>query len=299
MTLADWLPLVWGCILGFVIIMYVILDGFVLGVGMLFLTRKSKNDRDIMMNTVAPIWDGNATWAVMGGATLYGAFPLAFSTLLPSFYSPLMIMLAALIFRGLAFEFRLKAKRIFVWDFSFFFGSVLATFMQGMILGTYLQGYDVIDGRLTIHALHWISPFSVMCGMAVIVAYCLLGATWLILKTVDSLQDAMYKRAFQMVFGMGFFIAVVSIWTPFIEPLIRERWFTLPNFFYLLPFPLATVGVGLWLLHSLKKYYELQPFLLNIGLFLFTYAGLAVSLFPFIIPYQTTSFVITINPKSH
>lgn len=278
------LPLIWAGILSFVVIMYVILDGFDLGIGILFPWMQSGEQRDIMMSTVVPVWDGNETWLVLGGACLYGAFPLAYSTLLPTLYMPLTIMLAALIFRGVAFEFRFKAERSrFLWDIAFSGGSTLAAFCQGLVLGTFVTGYSALGEPYV-----WLTPFSAMTGIAVVAGYALLGSTWLIAKTTGELQDKMYQYAKGLLLIVAFFMAVVSIWTPLSHARIWERWFTVPNFFYLLPLPLLTGIAFLWNWIAIKKRRERLPFALSVSLFIFAYIGFCISDWPYIIPHQVT-----------
>lgn len=282
------LVLTWGAIISFVIIMYVLLDGFDLGIGILFPFIQNSKERDIMMSTVTPLWDGNETWLVMGGASLYAAFPIAYSTLLPTLYLPIMIMLAALIFRGIAFEFRFKAhKHQILWDISFAGGSTLAAFMQGLILGTFVKGYgDTLPVGLP--AYHWFTPFSVMTGIAVVAGYALLGSTWLIVKTVGPLQQKMYKTATILLITVSFFLLLVSLWTPFISHKVMERWFSYPNIIYLAPLPLTAGLVILLNLYCLYKKFELAPFLLSIALFILSYIGFCISSWPYIIPHSIT-----------
>lgn len=282
------LAMIWAAIIAFGVIMYVILDGFDLGIGILFWCIKDEHHRSIMMDTVAPIWDGNETWLVLGAALLYGAFPPAYSTLLPALYLPIMLMLAALIFRGLAFEFRPKAQRSrFVWDIAFTSGSTLAGFMQGMILGAFVEG-KVFAPEATGILSDWCTPFSVMAGFGVVVGYALLGATWLIAKTHAELQERMFALAKVVLWMMTFFIALVSIWTPLINPHVRELWFSLPKLFYLSPLPILTGVAILAAGYALKKKQEFIPFYLSISLFIFAYIGFCISSWPYIVPHQLT-----------
>jgi cytochrome d ubiquinol oxidase subunit II len=285
-----YLPVIWAGIIGFGIMMYVILDGFDLGIGILFPWIDDKEQRDIMMNSVAPVWDGNETWLVLGGAALYGAFPLVYSTLLPILYMPIMVMLAALVFRGVAFEFRFKARRSrFLWDVAFTVGSTIAAFCQGLILGTYVHGYTSNPSYYALDYYYvWFSPFSIMTGIAVIVGYALLGATWLIMKTEGALQKEMFHVAKILLVGISFFIFLVSIWTPFIDPTLAQRWFSLPNFFYLSPLPLLTLISVLYAAYALNRRYERKPFILCISLFIFSYIGLGISVWPYMIPRSIT-----------
>lgn len=292
------LILIWGFIISFVIIMYVLLDGFDLGIGILFPWFRSHEQRDVMMTTVAPVWDGNETWLVLGGALLYGAFPPAYSILLPTLYMPIMIMLAALIFRGIAFEFRFKSERSrILWDISFAVGSTLAAFAQGVVLGTFVKGYGKtlpIDTA----TYHWLTPFSFMTGVAVVVGYALLGATWLIIKTEGELQRKMYQTAKLLLVLLALFMAVVSIWTPLMEPDIMQRWFTLPNFFYLVPLPILSAIAVFYAFYALHKHYEYTPFWLSIALFIFSYIGFCISSWPYVIPRSMTVWEAASNASS-
>jgi cytochrome d ubiquinol oxidase subunit II len=296
----TYLPVIWAGIIFFGIIMYVILDGFDLGIGILFPWIDSHQHRDIMMNSVAPVWDGNETWLVLGGAALYGAFPLVYSTLLPILYMPIMVMLAALIFRGVAFEFRFKAhKSRFLWDVAFTAGSTMAAFCQGLILGTYIHGYTSNPSYYVLDYYYvWFSPFSIMTGIAVVVGYALLGATWLIMKTEGELQKEMYHVAKILLIGISFFTFLVSVWTPFVDPAVMQRWFSLPNFFYLLPLPLLTIGAVLYAAYALQQRFEKTPFIMSVCLFIFSYIGLGISVWPYLIPRSITIWQGAANPSS-
>lgn len=279
------LILTWASLISFIILMYVLLDGFDLGIGILFPWIKHGQYRDIMMSSVIPVWDGNETWLVFGAAALYGAFPVAYSTLLPTLYMPIMILLVSLIFRGVAFEFRFKAQRSqFIWDIAFAAGSVLAAFTQGVILGTFVIGYG--DHLPLTHAVYQcLTPFTIFTGFAVVCGYALLGATWLIVKTEGVLQDQLYKAAKILLGLVTFFLLGVSIWTPFVEPLIMQRWFSLPNFFYLLPLPILTIASVFYNFYCLHKRKERAPFALSMGLFIFAYVGFCISAWPYIVPH--------------
>lgn len=279
------LILAWAVIISFIIMMYVLLDGFDLGIGILFPWIKHGQYRDIMMSSVIPVWDGNETWLVFGAAALYAAFPIAYATLLPTLYMPIMILLVSLIFRGVAFEFRFKAQRSqFIWDIAFAVGSTLAAFIQGVILGTFVKGYG--DQLPVSHsAYQWFTPFSIFTGIAVVCGYALLGATWLIVKTEGNLQDQLYKAAKILLGLVAFFLVAVSIWTPFIEPRVMERWFSLPNFFYLSILPLMTIAIVAYNFYCLQKRREKAPFVLSMGLFIFAYIGFCISAWPYIIPH--------------
>lgn len=285
-SLAFNLPLLWALVLSFVVIMYVILDGFDLGIGILFPFVTTEAQRAVMMQTVLPVWDGNETWLVLGGACLYGAFPQAYSTLLPTLYMPICIMLAALVFRGVAFEFRHRAgAKPWFWNTAFSMGSIIAAFCQGLILGTFVIGYQTyIPGQL----FHWLTPFSVMTGIAVVAGYGLLGATWLINKTEAELQALMYRFAQRLLIGVAVFMLLVSVATPLFVPEIWQRWFAENHFLYLLPLPLTTAVVFLMTWIMLKEKREPWPFYLSISLFILAYIGFCISDFPYIIPRQVT-----------
>ncbi len=294
------LPLIWAAIIGVGVYMYVLMDGFDLGVGILFPFGQSETERDIMMNSVAPIWDGNETWLVLGGAGLLAAFPLAYSVILPALYFPILIMLIALVFRGVAFEFRFKAGKHSksYWDHSFTIGSLLATFAQGLVLGGFIQGFQVEGRTFTGSAFDWLSPFSVFVGIALVIGYALLGATWLILKTEGELQERFYRLARPLLLAMLVCIAIVSIWTPLLNEDIARRWFTWPNLLFLSPVPLLTAAIAMLLIRSLYKRYEISPFVLSMGLFLLCYLGLGVSLWPYVIPPNISLWDAASPPES-
>ena len=279
------LILTWATIISLIIMMYVLLDGFDLGVGILFPWIKQSEYRDIMMSSVVPVWDGNETWLVFGAAALYAAFPIAYGILLPTLYMPIMILLVALIFRGVAFEFRFKAhKSQFIWDIAFASGSILAAFIQGIILGTFVKGYGN-HLPLSHSAYHWLTPFSIFTGVAVVCGYALLGATWLIIKTDGVLQERMYKAAKVLLPLVAFFLVSVSIWTPIVEPQVMQRWFSLPNFYYLSPLPIITILLVFYNFYCLHQKKERLPFILTIGLFVLSYTGFCISAWPYIIPH--------------
>lgn len=281
------LVLVWAAILAFSVFMYVLMDGFDLGVGILFPFAPGDRARDLLMNSIAPVWDGNETWLIMVGAGLLAAFPLAFAVILPALYFPFLIMLMALIFRGVAFEYRHRSGtyRRF-WNKAFFFGSVLATFAQGVILGAFILGFKVVDRHYVGDSFAWFRPFSLVTGIGLVFGYGLLGSTWLILKTEGALQEWARDRAQMFMFGVLAFITMVSVYTPTIEPAIADRWFSWPNIAFLAPVPLITGGLAFWLYRALKLRRELSPFLAAMGLFVMCYLGLAISLWPHIVPHQ-------------
>lgn len=294
------LPLIWAVIILFSIMMYVVMDGFDLGIGMLFPFFPEKADRDVMMNTVAPVWDGNETWLVLGGAGLMAAFPLAYSIVLTALYLPLVLMLVGLIFRGVAFEFRFKARddTRHWWDKAFAAGSFAAAFFQGVTLGAYLNGIAMRDGHYVGGALDWITPFSMFTGVGLVVAYMLLGSTWLVMKTNGALQQEMRLRTQHWVWALLAVIAAISLWTPLAHASIAARWFSLPNLIFFAPVPLLVVVVAYLLLRSLKRGGEAAPFLLTLALVFLGYSGLGISLWPNVIPPDTTIWEAAAPPQS-
>jgi cytochrome bd ubiquinol oxidase subunit II len=294
------LSLVWAIIILFGIMMYIVMDGFDLGIGILYLFFKDKDDRDLMMNTVAPVWDGNETWLVLGGAGLLAAFPLAYSVILSALSLPLLFMLMALIFRGVAFEFRFRAhdaERHF-WDKAFLCGSIAATFFQGMTLGAYLQGIQVANQAYAGGPLDWISPFSIFTGLGLLVTYALLGSTWLIFKTTGELQAVCVRLSQRISVALLVIIAVISLWTPWMDSRIAERWFSLPNLLWLSPVPLLVIVCFYKLQRALKTQAETSPFLYTLGLVLLGYAGLGISIWPNIIPPEMSIYAAAAPPQS-
>jgi len=294
------LPLIWAVIIIFGIMMYVVMDGFDLGIGMLFPFVKDEHDRDVMMNTVAPVWDGNETWLVLGGAGLFGAFPMAYSVVLSALYLPLMLMLVGLIFRGVAFEFRFKAKadRRHVWDKAFIGGSLVATFFQGVALGAFIEGFKVVDRSYAGGAFDWLTPFSLFCGTGLIVAYTLLGCTWLIMKTEGPLQRQMHVLARPLAIALLAVIAIVSLWTPLAYPQIAGRWFAMPNLLWFLPVPLLVLATLYGLVRAVAREAHYAPFLLTLMLIFLGYSGLGISLWPNIIPPSVSIWEAAAPPQS-
>lgn len=292
--------LIWAIIIIFGVMMYVVMDGFDLGIGILFPFVKAEHDRDVMMNTVAPVWDGNETWLVLGGAALFGAFPLAYSVVLSALYLPLIFMLVGLIFRGVAFEFRFKARddKRHIWDKAFIGGSLVATFFQGVALGAFIDGIPVVARRHAGGALDWLTPFSLFCGLGLIAAYALLGSTWLIMKTEGPLQARMHQVTKPLIGVLLVVIGIVSLWTPLAHGDIAQRWFSTPNLFWFLPVPvlvLVTV-VGLW--RSVSRQAHYTPFLLTLLLIFLGYSGLGISLWPHIIPPAISIWDAASPPQS-
>lgn len=289
MTIDIDLTLAWAGIIAFAVVMYVVLDGFDLGIGILFPFMRDEDERDSAMNTVAPIWDFNETWLVLGGVGLFGAFPVAYAVLLPAFYLPILVMLIALVFRGVAFEFRFKVRaHRRRWSIAFAAGSLLATYAQGVVLGTFVQGLQVEGRQYAGPSLVWLTPFSLMTGWALVAGYALLGATWLVIKTEGPIHQWARRISVGLLAAVLVAMAAVSLWMPFISPVIRARWFTFPNLVYLSPVPLLVVACAYGLWRTIRTDREVLPFLFALGLFILGYAGLAISLWPHIVPPSLT-----------
>jgi cytochrome d ubiquinol oxidase subunit II len=288
-NLSYTLPVIWALIVGFAVAMYVVLDGFDLGIGILFPFFPEEQSRDQMMNSVAPFWDGNETWLVLGGNGLLVAFPLAFAVIMPALYLPVILMLLALIFRGVSFEFRWVAKpRHRKWDIAFSTGSLVAAFAQGIVLGGLLQGILIENNQFAGGALDWLTPFSLMCGVGLVVGYALLGATWLMMKTDGEVEQRARRMGTPLLFGLLAFIAIVSIWTPLQIDRIAERWFSIPSFYFLSQVPLVTLLTAWWCWRSIRRGKAIQPFASAIALFLLAYAGLIISNVPYLVPPAIT-----------
>ncbi|EAA25656.1 cytochrome d ubiquinol oxidase subunit II [Rickettsia sibirica] len=294
------LPLVWGGLIATAICLYVLLDGFDLGVGILFPFAPTDDCRHKMINSIAPFWDGNETWLVLGGGGLFAAFPLAYSLLMPALYIPIILMLLGLIFRGVAFEFRFKAHigHRYIWDYAFHFGSMITVFCQGLMLGTFVQGIEIEGREFAGGSFDFLTPFSVMTGIALIFGYALLGATWLILKTEKTTQDWGYKSALYILFYVALFMGLVSLWVPFLNNHINHRWFSVPNIYYLSIVPIVTALIFIKLIKAVKQKKEVKPFIYTILLFLLGYLGLVISIWPYIVPYKVTLETAAAAPES-
>ena len=296
----EWyLPVIWAAVIGIAVAMYVILDGFDLGIALLFPFAKSERERDQMMNSVAPFWDGNETWLVLGGVGLFVVFPRAYAIIMPAFYLPVILMLLGLVFRGVAFEFRwiaLSSKP--VWNLGFTAGSAIAGFCQGLILGGLIQGIKVENGAFAGSAFDWATPFSVLCGFGVLAGYALLAATWLVLKTEGAVAERARAQAKLLLIAVLAFMAVVSLWTPLAFERIAARWFSFPNILFLWPVPLVTALVALGAWRWLDAGRELLPFVAAIALFLLGYLGLVISSFPYLVPPALTVWQTAAPPAS-
>ena len=297
--MSMWLPVVWALVISSAVALYVVLDGFDLGIGILFPLYPSETDRDLMMNSVAPFWDGNETWLVLGGGGLFVAFPLAYAIVMPAIYLPLTIMLLALVFRGVSFEFRWVAKpRHQMWDLAFSGGSIVASFTQGLILGTLIQGIEVKNLSFAGDGLNWLSTFSVFVGFSMVAGYGLLGAAWLNMKVEGPVADRARKLALKLLVVVLLAMAAISLWTPLLFESVFERWFSLPNIFYLLPVPFVTVIAAIVCWRGLTNAHEYTPFLAAIALFLLGFAGLGISLLPYIVPPTVTIWQAAAAPES-
>jgi cytochrome d ubiquinol oxidase subunit II len=284
----DFVP-VWTLILGAGIFFYVVLDGFDLGVGMLYGLAPDVGSRNVIMNSIAPVWDGNETWLVLGGVGLLAAFPLAFAIIIPALYFPILVMLLALVFRGVSFEFRFRdAPHRTFWDHGFCYGSAIATFAQGVMLGAFIQGFEVDGRHFTGSAFDFLTPFSLLTGVALLFGYSLLGAGWLVLKTEGEIQAAARRHGKVCLLGVLTAIAIVSAWTPIMSEDVALRWFSWPNIAFLSPVPIATGVAALAVWRALNGRSEAGAFIGAIVLFTLAYVGMAISLWPMIVPYHYT-----------
>ena len=288
MNALNFVP-VWTLILGAGIFFYVLLDGFDLGVGILYNFMPDTRSRNLVMNAIAPVWDGNETWLVLGGVALLAAFPLAFAILIPALYFPILVMLLALVFRGVAFEFRFRdAERKTFWDHGFFYGSLIATVSQGMMLGAFIQGFKV-EGRVFAGGpLDFLTPFSVLTGIALVFGYGLLGAGWLVLKTEGDVETRARRYGRVCLAGVVIGIVVVSLWTPLASDAVFSRWFSWPNILILSPVPVATALVAWATWRALGGASQSGGFIGAVVLFALSYLGITISLFPMIVPHHYT-----------
>jgi cytochrome d ubiquinol oxidase subunit II len=294
----DLVP-VWTVILGVGVFMYVLLDGFDLGIGILSPMAPDDDARTLMMNTIAPIWDGNETWLILGGMGLLAAFPVAFAIIIPAVYFPLLLMLLGLIFRGVAFEFRLKkTSHRRWWDRGFFWGSAIATFAQGVVLGMYVEGFTVSGRAFSGTSFDWLSAFPLATGIGLLFGYALLGATWLVMKTEGQLQQRARRHATIALYGVLAFIAMVSVWTPLMHGQIAQRWFSTPNIYYFAVVPVITAAIAWITWRALHRDADYIPFIGAMGLFVMCYLGLGISLFPYIVPYAFTLWQAAAVPST-
>ncbi len=288
----------WVGIIGFGLLMYVLADGFDLGVGMLFPFAANDDERDVMMNSVAPVWDGNETWLILGGAGLLAAFPLVYTVFLPALYIGVFLLLAGLIFRGIAFEFRFKAsaQNRYWWNAAFSIGSFVAAFAQGAVVGSYIQGFKTENMRYVGGAFDWLTPFTVMTGLGLVVGYALLGATWLVLKTEGTLQARVRGWARKLLLAVMVFFVVVSVWTPLVDSYVHDRWFGNVSWLWVIPALTVVLAGLLW--RWLNRGREALPFIGTIALFALFYGGLLFSKWPYVVPPNYTFHDAASAPES-
>lgn len=282
--------MIWAVIIAFGVMMYVLMDGFDLGIGILYPFAPNEDSRDVMMNSVAPVWDGNETWLVLGGAGLLGAFPLVYSVLLPALYLGVFLLLAGLIFRGVAFEFRFKAgpENKGYWSASFAIGSTVAALAQGIVVGAYIQGFETENFVFTGGAFDWLTPFTLFTGLGLVLGYALLGSTWTIMKTEGETQEWAYRITPMLLAGVLGVFLVISFWTPMVDSFVRDRWFGNIAFIWLLP--AGALGCAALIYRAVRRRDEGIPFVATLGLFLFTYLGLLASKWPYVVPPEYTLY---------
>jgi cytochrome bd ubiquinol oxidase subunit II len=283
------LSFIWAGLIALSVLIYVILDGFDLGVGLLFPLSKDEEERNLMMNSVAPIWDGNETWLVLGGGGLFAVFPLAYATIMPALYMPIILMLLGLVFRGVAFEYRWRTTRWKgLWDISFFGGSFVAAFCQGIALGALVQGIEIENRAYAGGWWDWLTPFSILTGVAVTMGYAMLGATWLNMKLEGRIQAHMRRLAWPFAIATVAFMGVFSIWTPFLDGEYYTRWFAFPTaiFTFLVPALVAVAVFGLF--QGLRRHWDVTPFLCALALFVLGFIGIGISFYPHMVPPSLT-----------
>jgi cytochrome d ubiquinol oxidase subunit II len=294
-----YLPVIWAILIATAIGLYVVLDGFDLGVGILFPFARREEERDQMMNSVAPFWDGNETWLILGGGGLWVAFPKAYAIVMPAFYLPVIVMLLALVFRGVAFEFRFVSKpHHHGWDVAFAGGSILAAFSQGVILGGLINGVTVVDGQFAGGPFDWLTPFGIICGLGLVAGYALLGAGWLMMRIDGPLAALARRWALPLLVALLAFVVIVSLWTPLAFPHIADRWFGTPEIYFLWPVPLLTALLAYVALKGIDAGRGLRTFAASVGLFLLCFLGLAISTFPYLVPPTLTLWQAAAVPES-
>ncbi|QHQ34391.1 cytochrome d ubiquinol oxidase subunit II [Algicella marina] len=283
------LAFIWAGLIAFAVLVYVILDGFDLGIGIVFPFARNEGERDLMMNTVAPVWDGNETWLVLGGGGLFAVFPLAYAVVMPALYMPITLMLLALVFRGVSFEYRWRTHRWkHVWDKAFIGGSLVAALCQGIALGALVQGIEVENRAYAGGWFDWLTPFSILTGFAVVVGYALLGATWLVMKTEGEIHDRMQGHSRVLGIATLVLIGVVSVATPFLEPVYFSRWFSLPGSAWSLCVPILMLGLAWSFFTALARGRDTQPFLSALGFFVVSFIGIGISFYPMMVPPSLT-----------
>ena len=296
---AFWLPLISASIVAIAVALYVILDGFDLGIGILFPFFPQEADRDRMMNSVAPFWDGNETWLVLGGNGLFVAFPVAYAIVMPALYVPLIAMLLALVFRGVAFEFRWVAKPHHrKWDIAFAAGSTVAALCQGFMLGGLIDGLHVEHRHFAGGPFDWLTPFSVMCGLGLVVGYALIGACWIVMKTTHGLEKRAREFAQPLLYALVAFIVLVSIWTPLEYHRVADRWFSMPNLLYLSPLPVLTALLVFVCWRGIRGKHPTSAFYSAVAVFVLAFVGLAISAYPYLVPWSLNLWEVAASPES-
>ena len=282
------LVIVWACLVALAILLYVVLDGFSLGVALAFPTAQNEEERDVMMSSIAPVWDANQTWLVFGGGALFATFPMVYGVLFSALYVPLLTFVFGLIFRGVAFEFRANSIQKERWNKAFFLGSLVAVLAQGITLGGVISGTKVRGGHFAGGPFDWLNPFSMTVGLALIAGYILLGTTYLIIKTTGPVQERSYRQASRAAWIVLAFQAVITAWTPIYNPTVWPSWFRPPRIYFIWTFPLMGLIAFYCLIRALKERRELLPFFCSILFFLAGYLGLIASVYPYAIPPSIT-----------
>lgn len=284
---------IWIALLGLTIILYVVLDGFGLGIALLFPVMKSEDERDRLIESIAPVWDANQTWLVFGGGGLFVAFPLLYGVLSSALYIPLFTLLYGLIFRGVSFEFRANSVRKKFWELSFFWGSLVAVVAQGLTLGGVLTGARVSAGNFAGNPFDWLTPFSLAAALGLIAGYLLLGSTYLIIKTDREIQDRAFRYAFRAANVVLIFQVLMIAWTPFHYPQALTKWMSAPRAYFIWIFPVLTLLSYYSIVTSLHKRKEIMPFVSSVVFFLAGFLGLFATMYPHALPPDITFYDAT------
>ena len=293
------IPMIFAFIIAFAVFAYVVMDGFDLGIGILFPSITVGQGRNRAMNSIAPVWDGNETWLVMGGGGMLAAFPLAYAVILPATYPLIVAMLLGLVFRGVAFEFRHRDERHRAfWDLAFFGGSLAAALSQGMILGALVQGVHVTGRAYSGSWWDWLTPYTLLTGLGVVAGYALIGACWLVWKLEGEVQDKAYRLAMRAAIATLVLMGSVSAYNLTLLPQYRERWLEMPNILFASQVPLLTVMIAGFLFYGLKKRWELAPFVLSLALFGLGMAGIGVTIWPYVVPGALTIWEAATSARS-
>ena len=291
-----WLIHFWAAVIAFAILMYVVLDGYDLGVGILFGTMTSEQHRATMMSAIAPYWDGNETWLILIGAGLFAAFPMVYAIFLPAFYLPVALMLFGIVFRGVAFEFRERSTKMRrVWDWGFFLGSLVMAFVQGAAIGAMVQELHVVDGRYAGGGFDWVTPFAIFCGIGAVLGYALLGAAWLVLKTDGALRDWAYRRLPWLLAGVVAVLVIVFVFALAKHLHVFDRWISHP---LLLLLPLAAGLAIFGLILGIRQRRDAVPFAMAVLAVAPSFLTLAASFWPYMIPYTVTVEDAAAPPQS-